>query len=736
MNKPSHPHERDSGAIDLIALLDVIWRSRRLVWMTSGAIFALGLAYAFLATPIYRSDLLVQIENNGDSAGAQLLGSLSDYLGVKSNDDAEMQILRSRRVVGAAVDRTRYDIVAEPKRFPVLGRYFRSQGLASPDWFGLRGYAWGTERIEVERFDVPEALYGETFTVTILADRNYRIASSHLPEAMTGEFGKSMHFSTDAGDAVLHIDGVQALPGTAFVLRRQSHQQAIADLQKRLAIVGKAKDAGIITVSLDSAHPRRVADLLNALGDAYVQLNSEQKAEQARKSLEFLDQHLPVMKQELQHDEDALLAYRKRHGVIDLSESAKLQLGQQVALQTRISQLSQDRQGKLEQFMPRHPDIVAIDAQMHLLQRELQQLEKQVKLLPETEQAMVGLMRNVRVSTELYVAMLNSMQQLRLLRAGKVGNVHVLDHAEPPELPIRPRRLLVILASFLLSLFVGVSAALLRSLWKGSVTDPRAVEDLLDLPVVATVPQAKTPGRGPSWRRLRKGVASRLPLAAVRPYEPAVESLQGLAIAIQLHIVDARNNIILVTSATPSVGKTFTSTNIAILLARAGRRVLLVDGDLRLGGLEQYFHAKPVHGLIDVLAGRASLDTAIIESGIKGLNLLCNGGSLVNPNPLLQSARLDSCLAEWSSRYDLVVVDTAPILPVADTLALARRAGSTYIVARYGITSEDELREVRLRLARTGVPLAGVVLNGVQASLHGSVYANYGYGYGYANASQ
>jgi len=461
-----------------------------------------------------------------------------------------------------------------------------------------------------------------------------------------------------------------------------------------------------------------------------VRQNSEQKSLEAEKTLAFLEQQLPGMKKDLHDAEDALLAYRNSHSAIDLGAEAKLDMEQAVALQTRVSLLQQDRQAKLEQFMPQHPAIISIDAQIALLKHQMQSLDAQIKRLPNAEQDVVRLTREVRVNNDLYVAMLNSMQQLRLLRAGKVGNVRIIDNAELPEQPVKPRRALVVFGSLLLGLFLSVCVALLRNLWRSSVTDPHAIEELLDIPVQATIPLSKSQIRNNrlSLRRIGTGLMSCLPVAINQDQEPAVEGLRSLSVAVQLVGGDARNAIVLITSPSQGVGKSFVSANLGVLLAKAGKRVLLIDGDLRKGVLHHTFDVKEAPGLGSVLRGEMTLAEATQPTSVPGLSLLCNGTKVADPTQLLQSSMLEQCLAEATANYDMVLIDTAPMLPVVDTLWLARLAGTIYMVARYGVTSEGELIETCARLARANVELDGVVLNGVQASLQGGWYGQYSYG--------
>jgi tyrosine-protein kinase Etk/Wzc len=721
--------ETPRDAIDLIAVLDMLWRSRAVVVRIAGSIFALGLLYAWLAKPVYESSLLVQIQSDSDNAGTELLGSLSSFLGVKSSDAAEMQILGSRQVIGDAVDQTRLYIQAEPARFPLIGRWIADQrtSLSNPGLFGLGGYAWGSESIDVKQLDTPEAFYDDVFNLTVLEGRRYRLSSADLPGEYVGYLGETAHIATDAGDVLLHVKAWSAKPGTRFKLYRHSRQQIISDLQKNIAIVDRAKDAGVIAVSLQSTHAQRVTDLVEALGEAYVQQNSEQKSREAEKSLAFLEQQLPGMKEDLRKSEDAVLAYRNKHGAIDLSEAAKLDMGQVVALQTRASLLQQERQAKRLEFMGEHPDMVAIDAQVALLNQQMQAVEARIKRLPGTQQDVVRLTRDVKVNNDLYVAMLNSMQQLRVLRAGKVGNVRIVDNAEVPEQPIKPRRALVVCGSLLLGLLLGVGYALLRSLWRGSVTDPHEIEQALDIPVQAIVPLSKSQTRRDRLG-LRRAKAHRPPLAISQPQEPAIEGLRGLNVALQLLDFDARKAIVLITSPTQGVGKSFVAANLGVLLAKAGKRVLLVDADLRKGALHGVFQRDEAIGLSTVLRGETTLAQAVQPSDVAGLSLLSSGAKVADPSAWLQNAALGQCLQEAAANYDIVLIDTAPVLPVTDTLWLARLAAKVYVVARYGVSSEGELLETCARLARAKVDIEGIVLNGVQSSLLGVRYGQYGYG--------
>jgi tyrosine-protein kinase Etk/Wzc len=695
--------------LDLVDAIDTLWGEWRLIAITILTVLALALAYAFLARPTYRSDLLVQIENSGDRTATGLLGDLSSIFEVKSTGDAEIEVLRSRTILGEAVESVHYDIDIERSHFPLTGN--------------LMSDARVDELPTVERFDVPSALEGRDgmdFTVTILDGGRYRVSADAMPNDLLVTVGETGRIAIDPGELVIKLVAANASPGERFRLRKLRRGEVIATLQKKLQIAEKGKQSGVLSIVLESTQPARAGGLLNAIGAAYVRRNGERKSEEAHKSLDFLEAQLPGLKQQLRDSEDALLAFRNAHGALDLGEEARLDLGQVVALQTRVSLLRQERLAQIQQLMPAHPAIVIIDAQIGAIRRELDTIQERIKTLPHVEQELVRLMRDVKVNNELYLAMVNGMQQLRLARAGNVANVRVLDMATVPEDPARPMRALIVTAALFGGLMLGTCLAFMRRLLFGGVTNPNDLEALLEVPVYALVPTSDRQRK----RDRRKDLKPRL-LAMTDPQEPAVESLRSMRMALQLALLEAGGNVVLLTGPTAGIGKSFVSTNLAALFASDGKRVLLIDSDLRKGALDRRLALANEIGFSSVLTGAVTLAKAIQGTGIPLFDALTTGPKPAQPTELLQSAALETLLAAAAEAYDLVLIDSAPLLPVTDSLLLARRATMNVIVARYGTTREGELIEVRKRLDRVGARVDGVLLNAMRYSVNGT---RYGYG--------
>ena len=172
----------------------------------------------------------------------------------------------------------------------------------------------------------------------------------------------------------------------------------------------------------------------------------------------------------------------------------------------------------------------------------------------------------------------------------------------------------------------------------------------------------------------------------------------------------------MVSGATSGVGKSFVSTNLAVVMAQSAKKVLLVDSDMRKGYIHEMLHQPIGSGLSDVLSGAVTFNEAIRTTEIEGLDFVSRGEVPVNPAELLMKANLETLLAEVSGRYDYVILDAPPIMAVTDAAILGQQAGTTIIVARYGLTTEQDIENCIVRFANSNVVVKGAILNGVEKS--------------------
>ena len=278
--------------------------------------------------------------------------------------------------------------------------------------------------------------------------------------------------------------------------------------------------------------------------------------------------------------------------------------------------------------------------------------------------------------------------------------------------PVAPRKLAVLALSLLAGLALGVVAAFGRRALEEGVEDPDAIERALGIGVHASVPHSESQQHAEEdGRREHHGTPL---LAAADPKDLAVESLRSLRTSLQFALVEAHSPIVAIGGPAPGVGKSFVSANLAHLLGETGKRVLVIDADLRRGRLHQHFGQERGSGLSDAIAGGIPVLEAIRETRSPNVSLLTTGTIPPNPAELLGSERFQRLLAEVASRHDVVVVDTPPVLAVTDAALVARNAGVNLLVVRAGKHPMREIAAAVRQLGRNGVSLHGIVMNDVR----------------------
>lgn len=709
--------------INLGALLDTVYLERRLVAVIAIAVSVLGMAYAFMATPIYEANFTIQVEGSPGSTRS-LLGDAAAIFDTKTDASAEMEILRSRMVVSQAVDSLGLYIAASPRYFPLVGRWWasRSKGLSDP---GMGGYVWGSEAIQVTAFNVPEMLQGEEFTLIADGQGGFELLQSDHGVALHGKLGQLETYDTAPGKIELAVAKLEANAGAAFILQRNSRLKSIQALQGMLQIAEKGKQSGIIEVKMEGSNPQLSTRILNTVSYGYIRQNIEQNSAEVEKSIVFLDQHLPEIKRNVEESETRYNKLRDTRGIIDIGEEGRNLLQQAVAMEIRLFENKRQREEMLSRFTAQHPSIVNMDSQLRILQAQRSAIQEQIRKLPGIEQDVIGSMRDVKVSAGLYTALLNTAQQLRLAKASKIGSVRLIDAAVIPEEPIKPLRLFIGMLAIFLGLFAGSVAAFIRKAMRGGIDNPKMVEDATGLPVYATILESK------QQEQLARKIAAREPgrfvLAETDPDDLSIESLRSFRVALQFAMLDASNNRVMITGPTPSVGKSFIAANLAAILGQAGKRVLLLDMDLHKGHLNQYFGLGREDGLSELLVGEKTLEQAVKKNVLQNVDFIPAGTRVPNPSALFLNERLPQMLEQASRQYDIVLVDVPPALLVSDVGVIGTNMGTTFLVVRDSMSTLADLHVALKRLEQARIEVKGVLFNGQLQR----VSSRYGYGYGY-----
>lgn len=726
----SHEHEDEDDEIDLMGLLGTLLDHKWLIASVTGAFMAAGVAYALLATPVYQANALIQVEaKKNDMLGFSDIGSM---LGKESPSATEIELIKSRKNIGAAVDNLQLDVEVEPNYFPIFGEFIarrfkpESQNDIASRVLGMNSYAWGGEHLKLAELELPQNLLGKELTLTAEDAGKFILTDQDDNILVKGETGKSYN----ENGVKIQVETLQANPGATFSVVRNPRLTTILNYQKVLDVVERGKESGMIGIAIESPDPATAIQTLNEIARLYVQQNIERTSAEAAQSLGFLKDQLPQVRRDLEKAENALNQFQIRSKSIDISLEAKAILDQIVALDTSISTLKLQQAEMDRKFTPQHPAYRALMGQLAELTSKQQRLAKQVEGLPTTQQELLSLTRDVKVSTEIYTQLLNKSQELDVMRAGTVGNVRLIDTADVDlRTPVKPKKTLIVLIATLLGALLAIGYVLFRKALNRGVENPDDIEKL-GLPVYASIPfsslQKVEDDKSPGGRGTRVTPL----LASSHPTDLAIEGLRSLRTSLHFAMLEADNNRLMISGPSPKVGKSFVSSNLAAVIAQSGQRVLLVDVDMRKGYIHKMFGMPVENGLSDLLAKRCDMNTATHKSEVENLFVIGRGQIPPNPSELLMHKNFTEFLDQVSADYDLVILDTPPFLAVTDAAIVGRQSGTNLIVTRFELNPAREVELTMRRFAQNGIDLKGAIFNGVEKRAS----AKYGYGaYGYYN---
>ena len=733
MTDPRPVTQRNDEELDLGAILGTVVDNKWIIFSITALFLICSLAYALLATPIYQADAMVQVEQKvpelpGISALSQTLGASN------SQANTEIALITSRAVIGRAVDDLKLDINVSPRRFPLIGtgiaRRFTTANpgeVASP-WLGMSRYDWGGSKLDLQRIEVPEHLLGKTLTLIAGENGSYTLFDPEGDELLQGAVGQ---VATGHG-VTFQVGALKANPGTRFDVRRERALTTINQLQQAIQATEKGKDSGIIGLSYQNASPKLAAALLDRVSEWYVRQNVEWNAAEAANSLKFVQEQLPKVRQDLDRAQAALNAFQIQAKSVDITMQTKALLDQSVAVEANIQQLRMQQADIERRFTPQHPAYRALMQQIGQLEQQKNEMDKQVGDLPDTQQELLKLTRDVEVSNQTYTGLLNQAQQLDIARAGKVGNVHIVDNAQVDVTsPVKPKKVLVVFGGTFVGAFLAFGLVFVRQMLNRGVEEPSVIEQL-GLPVYASVPVSPTEREIALSGHSRSDGRHHL-LAISSPTDLATEALRSLRTSLHFARMEAKNNLLMISGSSPEAGKTFVSANLAAVMAQAGQRVLVIDGDMRKGSLHKVMGGRPNNGLSELISGQIDMEAAIRPLlSLENLHYIARGKVPPNPSELLMSPRFAEVIQQLSSRYDLVVIDTPPILAVTDASIIGHMAGTSLLVVRFGLNQAREIALARQRFAQNGVDIKGAIFNAVERRSSG--YYSYGY-YEYKNGT-
>lgn len=688
-----------------------------------------SLAYVTFANPVYRANVLVQIEDSAPESKS----FLTDTTGLgelKTTASGEIQVLGSRMVIGAAVDQIGLQIDAQPRYLPIVGEWLkrRAKELSDPGLFGLGGYVTGLERITIDRFNVPSSLEDTApFVITALGDGRYTVEHELLETRLNGKVGHPLNVKLPDGDLNIHIRELAGKPNAEFKVAISSRLSAIERLQSRLIMSEQGRQSNVVNIALEDSDRARLSAILNAIATQYLRQNTERKSAEAEKTLAFLNSQLPVFERQLRSSEDAFARFRNTNGTVAFDEEARVWLKSAADLQTNLLELQNNRLDLLRTNNESHPKIQTLNQQINAVQNQLSSLNRKITAMPNVQRDALRLERDVRANSAQYQSMQNNALQMRLLKEGKVGNVRLLDNAVASKAPIKPQKLLIVAFALALGSIAGLATAIFLGKLKKGTLPPHVLAANTRLELYGVIPQSI---EQELLSKEKKQFYSGKLLSDIYPNSRSAEALRSLRIGLKIAFKKASNNRILITGGTAGIGKSFISSNFSVLLSQTGQRVLLIDADLRKGSITNEFGLEQNNGLSELISGEIGIEEALRYKVRPNLDILTTGKLPSNPADLLESSSFAIVIEQLSKLYDHVVIDTAPIIEAADALAIASFCGCVLLVARAGYSEMSDLNESIRLLTQAGAPVNGLLFNGLNINTRCSR------NYRYSNAIQ
>ena len=753
--KPNLPTLSNQAAqnpedIDLGYLLAVCLDNKWLILVVTLIVTLAGASYAWLATPEYRGDALLQVENTQSNIGLEMMVMGQESVSASST---QSEILRSRMIMGQAARQAGLDLVVAHNYYPIIGAALVRRGMTRPDWALNSVHAWAGDNLYVGELNVEQSLLGQPLTLKVTGSTSYDLLQEDYGFIGSGIVGE--RFISESPFVELIVDRIEAPVNVEFTLLKRSDAQMIRNLQSRFQVVQRGRDTGILELSLTGPDPAALARSLDAIANVYLVQNINRQAAEAESRLEFLEQQTPLIQDGLNAAENSLNEYRASQDSVDLTFETQTMLERMVALDAELNALQIQESELAQRFTPSHPSYRALLEKRTQLQTEQRRLESQVNELPETQRQVLRLTRDVEVSQAIYMQMLNATQELRIARAGTVGNVRILDDAVVATNPIAPRTYLIVVISLMAGIMLGLVVVMIRHLLHRGV---ESVEQLqaLGLQVYATIPLSERQRKlftrfsdQRAKRHLRQVLGTKFGmqkgerelirkpreedslLALIDPSDLAIEALRSLRTSLHFAMLESANNRLVLTGPSPAVGKSFVSSNLAAICAQGGQRVLLIDADMRKGHIHRSFGGYADAGLSDYLVGHAGLSEIIRKTEQDGLSYVARGTAPPNPSELLMMSKFTEFLESVSGQFDLVIIDTPPALAVTDAAIVGKQAGTTLMITRFRTNPQKEIERAMQQLESAGVVVKGSILNAIERS----AAAYYGYGYGYYHYS-
>ena len=708
-DKKSNSVSSSTDDMSLNKIIGLLFDEKWLIISVTSLFIVIGVAYAILATPIYKADALIQVEDKTDGGFSALVGDMGGMFSQESTAMTEIGLMTSRMILGKTVDKYHLQIVVKPNYFPVVGQ-------------GIARLTDSEQLLTVTKFELPDYAKDMPHKIVITdpKTKEYQLVDKDGEVILTGKEGEVAE--TDSGYTLL-VSELDAKKGFEFDIAKRSRLNAINWLNQNISAVEKGKQTGLIRISYQDADPAKAEEMLDDIANNYFLQNVERDSAEAEQSIQFLKKQLPKFKEKLTASEDKLNNYRQKRESVDLNLEAQSTLNVMVDVEAQLNALTFKEAEISKKYKKTHPAYKALLDKRRTLLEEKSKVNKQVKNLPETQREVLRLKRDVEVDQQIYVQLLNKIQELNVVKAGTVGNARIVDSAVANLKPVSPKKVLIVVILTLLGGMISVAIVLLKMLLNKGVENAEDIE-ALGLPVYASIPKSAVQSTLMERKPHANSRNTRL-LSVLEPADLSVEALRSLRTSLHFAVMEAENNIVMISGSTPGIGKTFVSTNFGAVCAHTDKKVLLIDADMRRGTAHRFIGVPNKGGLSEYLSGKLSIEEVIKHSDVENFDVITRGQVPPNPSELLTRPRFKELLNALSEQYDLVLIDTPPVLAVTDASVVGHLAGTSLMIARFGVNTLKDIELAWGRFDRAGIDVTGVVFNGAEKKSDNYYYYDY-----------
>lgn len=666
-------------------------------------------AFIYLRTTdnVYQTDALAQIKSNTSSPLAGLssdmaaMASLAGLGGMgNSSTQGEIELLKSRAILGQAIKDLNLDIQIQPKE-----NFF--QKIVSDNNY-IKTYTTQDillkkegQRLVIAQFQVPKFYENKALLLTV-EDNKYTIHDYKTEQLLKkGELNQALR----DGSWNISISG-NIKSGQQFILQKNSLPIAMSNILANFDAQEKGKGTGILELTYQGENPENIPNLLNTVLNIYKQQDISRSVTDKDQQVAFLEKQLPELKEDLNNSERQFNQFRQKYGTVDVKGESELYLKQGMELEIQKVQLQQKQAELGAQYTAEHPAMQAINAQLTTLNSKINEVNNKVKQLPEIQRLYLQYYRDVEIKNQLYTGLLTTYQSLNVAKAGELGKVSIVDYAVEPVKPVKPKKLIILVLSIFLGGFIGVLIALVRNFLHSGI---RNIEP------ITTKHTLRNLGKVNQYDSLNKNSKQYVhPLAILEPSALPIEQMRKIATSIQYAAQLSGQPFVQMLGTTKNIGTSTLTANLAIILAQMNLKVVLIDSDLRQGQLKDYFNIETAIGLSDYLNGTAALGSIITPTQQAKLDLISNGKEEINPVSLLSKPEMARLLDQLKDTYDFILVDGTAILDVSDSQILANHINTNILVTHYSYTSEQEIEMALESFKNSGHSIQGIILNMVR----------------------